>query len=367
MQGDSNPVARLSTFLRPRAARLVSRWQRSQNPMPHSLGLWPSNHARAIAEDSCDIVNLHWVCGEMMSIPDIGRITKPMVWTLHDSWPFCGTEHHPEPSHDERYLVGYRPDNRPPGHSGIDLDAWNWRRKRKSWTRPIRLISPSAWLAACAARSVIARDWPIEIIPNPLPTQVYRPMPASLGRAVFSLPDEAPLVLFGAVGGALAKGWDLLELALRHVSARMPLVRAVVVGQREPRRPPDIGMPIHFVGRLGDDAALALLYGAVDVVVIPSRVENLPQMGTEAQACGTPVVAFNCCGLPEVVEHEVTGYLAKPYEPADLAEGVLRVLGSRGAASRLRQASAERAASLWSERVIVPQYVAAYSRSMESS
>ena len=45
-------------------------------------------------------------------------------------------------------------------------------------------------------------------------------------------------------------------------------------------------------------------------------------MATEAQSCGTPVVAFNVTGISECVSHEKTGYLAKPYQFDDLAKGI---------------------------------------------
>jgi glycosyltransferase involved in cell wall biosynthesis len=364
VEGPIGFAARAASLLRPRAVRFVQRLQHSRNPMPHSLALLPSRRAPAINAGFGDVVNLHWICGEMMSIADIGNIRKPAVWTLHDSWPFCGTEHHPDPSGDRRFVDGYLAGNRPHGHGGIDLDSWTWNRKRLAWKRPIRLISPSRWLASCARQSVIARNWVTEVIPNPLPTHIYRPTPAELGRQMFDLPREVPLVMFGAVGGAAAKGWDLLEEALRAVAAKVPTAHALVVG-RAPHTAPNVGMPIHFVGPLSDDAAMSLLYGAADLVVIPSRIENLPQMGTEAQACGTPVVAFDCCGMPDVVEDRQTGYLARPYEVEDLARGIVWTLSQLSRNLAARDATRQRALRLWSEKVVIPQYLEAYARTVE--
>jgi glycosyltransferase involved in cell wall biosynthesis len=84
---------------------------------------------------------------------------------------------------------------------------------------------------------------------------------------------------------------------------------------------------MRHVGRLHDDLSLALTYAAADVVVVPSRLDNLPQSASEALACGTPVVAFRQGGMADLVEHRVNGYLAEPYDPVDLARGLAFVLG----------------------------------------
>jgi len=97
---------------------------------------------------------------------------------------------------------------------------------------------------------------------------------------------------------------------------------------------------------------------------VPSRQENLPQSGTEAQACGCPVVAFNCTGLPDVVVHGETGYLASPYDAEDLAKGIRWVLEDSERYVQLSAAARARAVSLWAEAVVVPQYLAVYQQAI---
>jgi glycosyltransferase involved in cell wall biosynthesis len=103
----------------------------------------------------------------------------------------------------------------------------------------------------------------------------------------------------------------------------------VVFGQRAPKSPPSLGFPIHYTGHLHDDLSLRALYSSADAMAIPSRQDNLPNTGVEAHACGTPVVAFNTGGLPDIVEHKRTGYLAKAFETEDLAQGIAWVLAQR--------------------------------------
>lgn len=343
---------------------LVRRLQKSDNPVLHSTNFLPSRIASDINSNQADVVNLHWVAGETLSIEAIGRIRKPIVWTLHDMWAFCGSEHYATEAEEPRWRGGYRHDNRPTGHRGLDIDRWTWNRKRRAWREPMTIVTPSRWLADCARQSALMRDWPVHVVPNLLDTDKFRPHDKALCRDILGLPQGVPLILFGAIGGGkdLRKGFDLLLAALRQLSAkgRCADAHCVIFGQSQPRDEPSVGYPIHWMGHLHDDWSLALLYSAADVVVVPSRQENLPQTGTEAQACGTPVAAFNATGFPDVVEHGATGYLAQPYAAEDLAQGIHWILEDDDRHAKLRAASRSRAVRLWAPEAVVPQYLAVY-------
>ena len=84
----------------------------------HSFNWFPSLLDREINKSDNDIVNLHWIQNEMISIESISRIKKPIVWTFHDAWAFCGTEHYPNGLEDDRYIKGYKKNNRPSNESG---------------------------------------------------------------------------------------------------------------------------------------------------------------------------------------------------------------------------------------------------------
>ena len=129
--------------------------------------------------------------------------------------------------------------------------------------------------------------------------------------------------------------------------------------------PPDFGFSVQWMGHIHDDWPLALLYNAVDVMIVPSRQEDLPQIGTETQACGCPVVAFNTTGLPDVVVHRQTGYLATPFDVVDLAEGIFWILENKERYGRLCAASRKRAVSLWVPDIVIPQYLDVYRLDIE--
>ena len=119
-------------------------------------------------------------------------------------------------------------------------------------------------------------------------------------------------------------------------------------------------MPIHFIGKLRDKESIAMLYSAVDVMVVPSRVENLPQTATEAQCCGIPVVGFNTCGMKDVIEHKRTGYLCEPFSISDLKSGIKWILDDEKRRLMMCAKSRERALKLWNENIIVKKYSELY-------
>lgn len=338
--------------------------QRPGDANLRSLNIIPSALGRQLSQSDADVVNLHWIGGETLSIRQIAALAQPVVWTLHDMWAFSGAEHYGPDGPDARWRSGYNTTNRSAEASGRDLDAMIWRRKRKWLTRPHHVICPTEWLARCAAESLLMRDWVVEAIPNPIDTDLFRPWPKPVARALMKLPADGLLIGFGAMGGTSdpRKGWDLLEPALHRVAASIPGVRSVIFGQSQPANPPAIGMPIEWTGHLSDDQTLALLYSALDLVVVPSRLDNLPQTATEAQSCGCPVVAFATSGLVDAVADGQTGLLAPPFDSAALADAITQLAIDAARRETMGHAARDRAVREWDDRVIAPRYLAAYAR-----
>jgi glycosyltransferase involved in cell wall biosynthesis len=113
---------------------------------------------------------------------------------------------------------------------------------------------------------------------------------------------------------------------------------------------------VHYTGHLHDDLSLRALYSAADAMVIPSRQDNLPNTGLEAHACGTPVVAFNTGGLPDIVVDRVTGALAEPFEPASLAAAIRWVLADPHRRKALGHSARQRAVQLWNPARVAQMY-----------
>lgn len=326
----------------------------------YKSGNWlPSAWAKAINKMDVDVVHIHWVGGETLSIEDIGMIKKPIVWTFHDMWSFCGLEHYASEVPESRWIEGYN-------RSGVvDLDRIVWKRKYRSWRPEMAIISPSNWLSNCITKSALLKNNLIYTLPNILDVSVFKPIDRSLCRTILNLKENKKIVLFGAFGGShdLRKGYDLLNSAIKELSRNVTYadkIQCLIFGQSKPEYDIDLPVEVKWLGHIHDDTTLALIYNAANVMVVPSRQDNLPQTATEAQACGCPVVAFNCTGFPDIVFHKETGYLARPYDSSDLAAGIAWILDNPDLGQKLGLKASNEAKKKWSASILIPQYMNIY-------
>ena len=362
VEGSTSKVIRLLNELRPRLINhTLVKMLKTKNKIIHSPSILPSDWLKKINNSDADIVNLHWIQNEMMSVKDISKIKKPIVWTLHDTWAFCGAEHY---FNDNRWCEGYFNKNRPNYETGFDLNSWTWKRKKRYWKKPIQIVCPSIWLANCVSKSVLMNNWPVSVIPSPIDTECWRPIDKKIARELLKLPENTFLILFGALGGEkdTRKGFDLLLAAFEYLKLNIETkkkIELVVFGQSKPKTQPDLGFPAHYLGHLQDDLTIRTAYSAADVMVIPSRKDNLPNTALEAQTCGTPVVSFDVGGLPDIIEHKHTGYIAKLFDIKDLAKGLSWVL-DQNKTKQLNNNARDRSIIKYSEKKIANNYLSIY-------
>ena len=291
----------------------------------------PDSLARDVAAAAPDLVHLHWVAGGFLRLETLAQIKRPLVWTLHDSWPFTGGCHVPQEC--RRYMDSCGACPQLASGREHDLSRKVWNRKQKTWRQlSLALVAPSRWMARCAGDSSLFRGRRIEVIPNGLDLGFVRPIDKMEARRALGLPEDRRFVLFGAVRGLSDsnKGAQYLMPALGNL-ARAGLgqkVELLVFGRDIPDQKLDLGLPTRYLGYFQDQQDLNRLYSAADLFLAPSRQENLPCTVMEAMACGTPCVGFDVGGMPDLITHGVDGYLARPFSPESLAEGVAWVLGA---------------------------------------
>jgi glycosyltransferase involved in cell wall biosynthesis len=185
-------------------------------------------------------------------------------------------------------------------------------------------------LADCARASALFGARRIEVIPYGLDLDRFKPIDQETAREKLSLPRGTPLIVYGGVASTAdrRKGFRQLVAALHCLNGNATVrgAHVVVFGSPETDVGNDVGFPLRYRGTLHDDVTLALTYSAADVFVAPSLEDNLPNTVIEAMACGTPCVTFGIGGMPDLVEHGRTGYLAQADSHEDLAKGIAWVL-----------------------------------------
>lgn len=272
-----------------------------------------------------DILHLHWINLRFLNINKLKSVNKPIVWTLHDSWAFTGICHY---FYDcDRYQVSCGKCPFLYSDKQDDLSYKIWERKNKTYQNlNLHIVTPSQWLGDLASKSSLLGRFPINVIPNGLDTKIYSPGDKTSLRENKGIEASKKIILFGAVNPTedKNKGFDKLIEAIRFIESQKNETNFVlsVFGTDKPM-PIKTNIPINYLGYLKDEKDVVEAYRIADVMVVPSLSEVFGQTASEAMACGTPVVAFNCTGIKEVVTHKVTGYLAEPFDSIDLAKGII--------------------------------------------
>lgn len=363
--GSETRLQKLSTYFRLKASMQLLNLQKTTNPTKYSFNYFPSGIHRRINTMDADVVHLHWINDEMISIREIARINKPIVWTSHDMWAFSGADHYDDLETTGRYYNEYERSNRPSSYSGLDLDRWTWKRKKKHWAnKHFHMVGPSSWLADCISKSDLLKEQPVCVIHNCLDTDCFKPFDKDLACSRFSLSANKKHVMFGAPLGTTdkRKGLHLLQSALQRLSVQGTgeELELIVFGSDKPPDPPNMGLPTRYLGLVHDDVTLAQLYSAADVLIVPSTQESFGQSASESMACGTPVVAFGATGLLDIVDHMQNGYLAKPFDPDDLAQGIIWVLEDDARRQTLGTNARNRAVEKFDMTKVAKQYANLY-------
>ena len=281
---------------------------------------------RQMDEIQPDIVHLHNIHGYYLSYPLLFEYLKnknlPVVWTLHDCWPFTGHCAYFDYANCDKWKNGcyHCPQKKTyPASYICDRSEQNWLDKKHYFTLPERMVIVpcSHWLGNLVKESFLGK-YPVKVIHNGIDTSVFQPHPEPGVRAKYGW--EGQKILLGVASSwSSRKGLkDFIQL-----SGMLPDgYRIVLVGLNE-KQMKDLPANITAFTRTESVQMLAELYSTADVFLNLTWEDNYPTTNLEAISCGTPVITYRTGGSPESVTEE-TGLVV---EQGDL-QGVLDAVSS---------------------------------------
>ncbi len=293
-----------------------------------------------------DIVHLHWI-SRWLDLPSFtASLPKeiPIFITPHDFGIFTGGCHLHTGCEGFAHGCTHCPIVRHPFGNTIPLPARELARKRHSFEgRRITVVGNSKWTTSYARRSqAFHQDTRFETIhPAFEPTAFVRSDPMA-ARKRFNLSADLPVIGFGSA--ALSDENKRLPLFLKvagEIAKKIPGLQILLFGDHHALPPAPQGTTLHHAGVLSNPADLATAYSAMDLFCVTSRIETFGQVSVEAQACGTPVAAFDAGGLSETLNPGITGILSPSGDIAHLAASVISLLEDTSKRSTMGEAAAQ--------------------------
>ena len=211
-----------------------------------------------------------------------------------------------------------------------------------------RLVSPSHFLAGQLRRAGV-RTPPIDVIPNAVPLQPVSNPGSGLLFTGRLAPEKGMAVLLEA---AQQTGIPLV------IAGDGPLMSQV-------RSQASAG--VSLLGRVSPQRVSELLAASAAVVVPSIWYENAPLSVLEAMACGTPVVASDIGGIPEIVRNGVDGLLVPPGSADAFAAAIRTLIADPDRAGEMGTAARDRVAKEFSPARHVESLMRTYELALESA
>lgn len=264
-----------------------------------------------------DLIHINWIGEETLSIKDIERFDKPIIWTFHDMWPATSTEHFL----DNQQKTGYFKKDT---HNNL-IKNIIFNNKKKMFNKNINIITNSKWLEKFCRKSDLTKNSNIKTIYNPIETQNWFRENENYSKKKLNLNPKKKYILYGAHGGFrnYRKGGDLFIEAINKLSNLDKEFEVIVLGGNQTKVEKINNINFNF-RKLELNTQIQRLYHSSSALTISSsRAESLPQFIIETILCKNPVVAFNVGGISEIVSDRFNGYLAKCYDTNDFAKGIV--------------------------------------------
>ena len=251
-----------------------------------------------------DLIHLHSLCDNYLNIDMLFKyiIKKdiPVIWTLHDNWPFTGRCAQNRCSKWQEGCGNCPHLDYYPGSLFLDNSKTVLKKRNKLYNQleNLTIVTPSEWLGNLVTKSIFGNKYAIEVINNGIDLDIFKPVESDF-RDKYDLKDK--FILLGvAYYWDESKGLDVFI----ELSKRLPdYFQIVLVGTNDEvdKLLPDNIISIH---RTSSREELVKIYSTADLFVNPTRDENYPTVNMESIACGTPVLTFDTGGCAEIIDEK---------------------------------------------------------------
>jgi len=282
-----------------------------------------------------DVINLHWVAYQFQSpltIKNLLQLGKPIIWTLHDMWPFTGGCHY------SASCQGYETEcfNCPQLADDIfGLTSAILQDKLAFSNFPnLVIVTPSQWLADCATKSQVFCHNRVEVIPYSLNAEVFAAIPKSSAKASLNINPEEIVLLVGASSAKeRRKGFYELIEVLKICQQNEQFTQLIINNKiriccfgETIHNFQELELKVTSFALIDSDEKLSLIYSAADIFILPSLEDNLPNTMLESMSCGTPVIGFNIGGIPDLVKDDITGFLSPENDLQTMADKIIELI-----------------------------------------
>jgi glycosyltransferase involved in cell wall biosynthesis len=251
-------------------------------------------------------------------------------------------------------------------HSSKDLANKIFLKKQNVFKNlNLTIVTCSNWLAKESEKSFLLNRNKIVVIPNPINSDLYKPLNKKICKQKFNIPQYKKVILTGAANlKDKRKGFNYLIKAInilinKNMSLKNDLV-LVVFGQIDKQVIDCISIETIQLGRLNNELDIIDAYNVADVFVLPSLQDNLPNTIMESLSCGVPVVAFNVGGIPDMIDDRQNGILAKVESVAELANGIEQLLTDEELHKKFSIAAREKVIKNFDQKIVAEKYLALY-------
>lgn len=272
-----------------------------------------SNHAELI--NSADIVHLHWVAGVINLTHFFSLINKPVVWTMHDMNPFTGGCHH---SFDcDKYIQHC---NQCPQliESSPDIARYEYNIKLKAFLgKNISIIALNEWMHNRSKSGNLFKNFPHFIVQNSINTDCFKFSKTKL--------DNNNLVIkigYIATYHSDLKGTDLFIEIVRCFQHNTQ-IHFEYIGKEFSTEYSNLT----FKGNFQNDSEVADFYNDLDLLIVPSKADNSPNVILEALCCGCPVLASGVGGIPELIS-DINGRIIEKLALEEWKQGISELISN---------------------------------------